>query len=373
MDFTETDRRFMSRALSLARKGRGRTSPNPMVGAVVVRGETVVGEGFHEQVGGPHAEVNALRQAGHRAGGATLYVTLEPCNHYGRTPPCAGAVLEAGISRVVIGMADPNPSVAGGGAEWLASQGVTVQMGLLERNCRLLNQAFIKHVTTGLPYVIVKTAATLDGRIASRTGDSRWVSNETSRAFVHRLRCQLDGILVGIETALKDDPQLTARVRGRKACRQPVRVVLDGSLRIEVTSTLVRTAREVPLWVACAEDASPKKAGILEAAGVHVLRLPARGGRLDLHALLAELGRRQVTSLLVEGGARTIGGFLDDGLADAFHFFYAPRVLGDAEGIPMVSGRARMSLSDAVSVFDLHWKRFGGDLMVSGRFREKIY
>lgn len=373
MDFTETDTRFMLRALRLARKGCGWTSPNPMVGAVVAHGDTLVGEGFHECVGEPHAEVNALRQAGDRAAGATLYVTLEPCNHHGRTPPCAHAVLAAGISRVIIGMADPNPRVEGGGAAWLASKGVNVRTGLLERECRLLNQAFIKHVTTGLPHVTIKTAATLDGRIASRTGDSRWVSNEQSRAFVHRLRCRLDGILVGVETALKDNPRLTARVRGRNACRQPVRIVLDGTLRIDPASTLVLTARETPLWVACLEDAPVGKAGILEAAGVTLVRLPAKEGRMDLHALLVELGRRQVTSLLVEGGARTIGGFLDEGLADEFYFFYAPRVLGDAAGIPMAAGRARPTLSEATPVFAIRSKRFGSDLMVSGRFRDAIY
>jgi diaminohydroxyphosphoribosylaminopyrimidine deaminase/5-amino-6-(5-phosphoribosylamino)uracil reductase len=190
---------------------------------------------------------------------------------------------------------------------------------------------------------------------------------------VHRLRCHLDGILVGIETALKDDPQLTARIQGRQPCRQPVRIVLDRALRIDPASTLVRTAREVPLWVGCAEPVPTDRAPILEAAGVELLRLPVKEGRLDLRALLLELGRRQVTSLLVEGGARTVGGFLDEGLADECYFFYAPKVLGDAEGIPMAAGRARSTLSEGMPVFDVEWKRFGSDLMVHGRFHEVIY
>lgn len=373
MNFTEADRRFMMRALRLARKGSGWASPNPMVGAVVARGESLVGEGFHERVGGPHAEVHALRRAGKRARGATLYVTLEPCNHHGRTPPCTHAVLEAGIARVVVGMGDPNPGVEGGGAAFLRSRGIPVQMGLLECECRLLNQAFIKHVTTGTPYVTIKAAATLDGRIATRTGDSRWVSNEQSRRFVHRMRCHLDGILVGIETALKDNPRLTARIGARTVCRQPVRIVLDSRLRIDPASTLVQTAREVPLWIGCTEEASAENAVALEAAGAELLRLPAKDGRVDLTALLCELGRRQLTSLLVEGGARAIGGLLDEGLADEFYFFYAPKVLGDAEGIPMADGRPRSVMAQATPVFNIQWKRFGTDMLAFGRFHEALY
>jgi diaminohydroxyphosphoribosylaminopyrimidine deaminase / 5-amino-6-(5-phosphoribosylamino)uracil reductase len=373
MEFTETDRRFMRRALRLARRGSGWVSPNPLVGAVVAREETLVGEGCHERVGGPHAEVNALRRAGSQSQGATLYVTLEPCNHHGRTPPCSRAVLDAGIARVVVGMTDPNPKVEGGGTAFLRSRGISVQTGLLETECRLLNQAFIKHITAGLPYVTIKTASTLDGRIATRTGDSRWVSNEQSRHFAHRLRCNLDGILVGIETALKDDPQLTARIGGRTPCRQPVRIVLDSILRLDPTSTLVQTAKDVPLWIGCTEQAPAEKAVPLERAGAELLRLPARNDRVDLAALLRELGRRQLTSLLVEGGARTIGGFLDEGLADDFFFFYAPKLLGDAEGIPMAAGGVRLTMSEATPVFDVRWKRFGNDMLAFGRFRQTIY
>ena len=367
----ELDRSLIKEALRLAARGSGRTSPNPMVGAVVARGDEVVGKGYHEAVGGPHAEVNALKKAGDRARGATLYVTLEPCNHHGRTPPCTEAVLRAGISRVVVGMRDPNPHVEGGGADYLRKHGLTVETGILEKECRLLNQAFIKHAVTGLPYVTLKAAATLDGCIATRSGDSRWISNEQSRRFVHRLRCAADSILVGIDTAIADDPRLTARP-GR-SCRQPIRIVLDTRLRLPVDSVLVKTAREVPVWVACGERADPQKERALSKEGVEVLRFPVHNDLVDLQGLLEEIGKRQVTSLLVEGGARVLGTFLDRQLADDFHFFYAPKILGDPEGSRMVSGGSRERMSDALRTFDVRVRRFGQDVLLSGRLREDIY
>ena len=363
----------MREALRLAAKGSGWTSPNPMVGAVVVRDGSIIGKGYHEKVGGPHAEVNALREAGSDARGATLYVTLEPCNHHGRTPPCTEAVLNAGISRVVVGMDDPNPRVAGGGTGRLRSQGLEVVSHVLEKECRALNQAFIKHATTGMPYITLKAAATLDGRIATHSGDSRWISNERSRRFVHHLRCVLDGILVGIETTLKDDPQLTARLSGRPPCRQPIRMILDTHLRIPLESKLVQTACEVPVWVFCGEKASREKEALLLAAGVEVLRLPVKEEHIDLAAMTEMIGKRQVSSLLVEGGARVLGAFLEAGLADNFHFFYAPKILGDPEGVPMILGRGRDKMSEALPAYDIRTRRFGEDVMLAGRLHEHLY
>ena len=370
---SDQDQIFMKQALRLAAKGRGQTSPNPMVGAVIVAGETIVGKGYHERVGGPHAEINALRNAGEKAAGATLYVTLEPCNHYGRTPPCTMAVADSGIARVVVGMADPNPHVAGGGAACLRSRGIAVAMGMLEHECRLLNQAFIKHSSTGLPLVILKAAATLDGRIATRTGDSRWVSNDRSRRFVQELRCAADGVLVGIDTALADDPQLTVRIRRKPPCRQPVRIILDSHLRLPVSSRLVQTAGDLPVWVVGGEDAPREREVLLEAAGVVVLRAPVADGRLDLYSVLKECGRRQLTSLLVEGGGRVLGAFLEQHLADSCHFFYAPKVLGDPDAIPMVRGGSRLTMADALPVYEVRVRRFGEDVMLSGRFHKEIY
>jgi diaminohydroxyphosphoribosylaminopyrimidine deaminase/5-amino-6-(5-phosphoribosylamino)uracil reductase len=370
---TAQDLLFMKKALRLASKGAGRTSPNPMVGAVVVRDNEVVGEGYHRFVGGPHAEVNAIEAAGDRTPGAVLYVTLEPCNHQGRTPPCTRSILDAGIARVVVGMNDPNPRVCGGGADHLRQRGIVVDSGALERECRLLNQPFIKHVSTGLPYVTVKAATTLDGRIATSSGHSQWISNEQSRRHAHQLRCNLDGILVGIETALSDDPLLTARLPGRRNCRQPVRILLDSRLRIPMNSRLVRTAREVPFWIACSLEADEKKERKLAEAGVNILRLPAKNHRIDLVGLLRELGKRQITSLLVEGGASVLGALIEEGLADDFCFFYAPKILGDPEGIPLVRGRPREKMTEALPVYDVKVRRFGADVMLTGRFRETIY
>ena len=268
-------------------------------------------------------------------------------------------------------MADPNPHVEGGGTNTLRQQGITVDTGVLERECRLLNQAFIKHSTSGIPLVTLKVAATLDGRIAARTGDSRWISNERSRRFVHRLRSRSDGILVGIETVLADDPQLTARLP--QPCRQPVRLVLDGGLRLSATSHLARTAREVPVWVACSKAAPRQKEEELTRAGMEVLRLPVTENRIDLSSLLCECGKRGLTSLLVEGGGRVLGDFLENLLADEFYFFYAPKILGDPQAVPMLQGRPRQSVSEALPVYDLRVRRLGSDVMLSGRFREAIY
>ncbi len=367
------DRLFMRKALRLAEKGRGFTSPNPMVGALVVRGDTVVGEGCHAFAGGPHAEINALRIAGDKAFGASLYVTLEPCNHFGRTPPCTGAILESGVSRVVVGMSDPNPLVQGGGCGFLREKGLKVDAGVLERECRVLNQAFIKHVTTGLPHVTLKAAMTLDGRIAARSGESRWISNDRSRLFVHRLRCSLDAILVGVETALTDDPLLTARMGPRTRCRQPVRIVLDSMLRLSPESQLVGTTNESPVWVACAGGASSEKETRLKEAGVEVLRLPSSNRQVDLPSLLKVLGTRNITSLLVEGGSRVLGAFVEQGLADEFYFFYAPKILADPEAVPVARGEAKGSVAEAFAVHDVRVRRFRQDVMLHGRFREQLF
>lgn len=369
----EADAYYMREALRLAARGWGHASPNPMVGAVVVQGETIIGKGYHAAAGGPHAEVNALREAGSKARGATLYVTLEPCNHQGRTPPCTLAILEAGIARVVVGMRDPNPRVAGGGSETLRHKGLAVETGVLEKQCRLLNQAFIKHVTTGLPYVTLKAAMTLDGRIATRTGDSRWISNERSRRFVHALRCRTDAVVVGIGTALADDPQLTARLSKTRKCRQPVRVVLDSTLKLPLDSQLVRTAREVPVWIACCAAASAVKASSLSQAGAIILRLADSSATVDLLSLLQELGRRDLNSLLVEGGARVIGAFLERRLADELHFFYAPKILGDPQAVPAVMGEPRERISDALPAHEIRVRRFDQDIMISGKLHPDLY
>lgn len=370
---TEQDRQHMRQALELASRGSGHTSPNPVVGSVVVRRDTVVGRGYHQKAGGPHAEINALRDAGREAVGSTLYVTLEPCNHFGRTPPCTHAILDAGISRVVMGMMDPNPKVEGGGASFLEKNGVSITRRVLEKECRQQNQAFIKHSISGLPHVTLKAAATLDGRIATRTGDSRWITNEESRSFVHELRAELDAILVGIGTVLADDPQLTARLPSEFPIPQPVRVVVDSRLQIPLQSRLIQTARDVPLWIACGEDAPLDREEPLLERGAQVLRLPLTDNHVHLKSLLKELGKLPLTSVLVEGGAQILGAFIEEGLADAFHFFFAPKILGDPKGIPMIRGKLREKMAEAIPTHGMRVRCFGEDVMLSGRFQENLY
>ncbi len=374
MRHIDPDVLYMKKALLLAVKGAGMTSPNPLVGAVIVKNGSVVGQGCHQVLGGAHAEVNAIADAGSDARGATLYVTLEPCNHHGLTPPCTNAVLDSGISKVVFGMSDPNPDVAGGGAEKLRMEGIEVKGGILEQECRGINQPFIKYVTTGLPYVMLKAAATLDGFIATSAGDSKWISSERSRRFAHRLRSLADGVMAGIGTVIADDPLLTVRLGGKTAFRQPVRIIMDTELKISPDSQLVRTASESPVWVICGEKASRERERALADGGIVVVRVESDDSGLKLPHLLKELGRRRISNILVEGGGRVLGSFLQGGFADEFHFFYAPKILADPCGVSMLSGgRKILKIADCVRAYGIRTRRFGEDLLVSGRFHEHLF
>jgi len=375
-----TDTSYMKLALRLAAKGAGWTSPNPMVGAVVVREGQIVGRGWHRRYGLPHAEVEALRRAGNAARGADLYVTLEPCNHHGKTPPCTRAILEAGVRRVVVAVRDPNPGVNGGGAEFLASQGVQVEMGLLEPEARRLNETWFKWVTEGLPWVMAKAACSLDGRMATATGESQWLTGEAARAFGHRLRHQADAIVVGVNTIIADDPQLTTRlpIKPRKPdtenrkpktenrFKDPIRVILDSRLRLPLTARLLQLDSPAPTWVACTEAAPGEKRRALENQGTEVLVLPEESGRVALQPLLVLLGRRRVQSLLVEGGAEVLGSFFDRRLVDKFYFFYAPKFLGGRGALGVLGGHGVARLVDAPLARDLSVRRLGPDLLISG-------
>ena len=370
----------MKLALRLAAKGAGRTSPNPMVGAVVVREGRVVGRGYHRRAGGPHAEVEALEQAGDAARGGTMYVTLEPCNHHGRTPPCTQAILKAGVRRVVVAALDPNPRVDGGGAAFLASHSVEVETGLLDEEARRLNEAWFRWVAAGVPFVIAKAACSLDGRIATATGESQWLTGEAARAFGHKLRHRVDAILVGVNTVLADDPQLTTRLptKSRKSAtedrrpktedlhRDPIRIILDSRLRIPLTARILHLDSPAPTWVACTDKAPKEKVLALEQSGTEVLVLPEDSGRVALQPLLKLLGRRQVQSLLVEGGAEVHGSFFDEKLVDKFYFFYAPKFLGGREAPAVLGGRGVALLKDAHEARRLSVRRLGNDLLVSG-------
>lgn len=351
----------MRQALNLAVRARGRTSPNPMVGAVVYRGEELVGKGYHKGAGLPHAEVEALREAGDKARDATLYVTLEPCNHHGRTPPCCDAVLESGIRRVVVGMRDPNPSVTGGGLERLAGAGLDVSSGVLENDCLRANEAFATMMQEGRPFVILKSALTLDGKTATSDGDSKWITNEQSRRFVHKLRGWTDAIMVGVETALHDDPQLTCRVKGG---RDPIRVIVDSSLRLSPEARMLHGGSKAPTWIAALESASAERAGKLERAGAEVLRLPEDNGRVAVEPLLKALAARNVMSVLLEGGMTLNTSFMKAGLVDKAYLFYAPKIMGGLGSRSIADDLGVRSMSDCLLFGNVRTRRFGDDVMV---------
>lgn len=359
------DNTYMHMALALAKKGVGHVSPNPMVGAVVVNDGQVVGRGYHQAVGGPHAEVHAINDAGKAARGATLYVTLEPCNHQGRTPPCTRKILEAGIQRVVVAMADPNPDVKGGGNAYLQSRGIDVVCGVAETAAQQLNESFVKYIRTKRPFVVLKMAATLDGRIATRTGDARWVTGPAARAYVHRLRHAMDAIMVGIGTAVADDPQLTARLDSGPG-KDPMRVVLDSRLRMPDNARMLSQPSEADTWIVCAADASQKDKARLEAQGAHLLEVPLSADGLAMDAIVMRLGEMGITSLLIEGGGRVAASALKAKVVDKVLFFYAPKILGGDDGIPMCRGKGPAMMSESTLLNDIEVLRVGEDILISG-------
>lgn len=356
---------YMRMALDLAAKGAGYVSPNPMVGAVVVKDECVVGRGYHQAVGGPHAEVHAIDDAGAKAKGATLFVTLEPCNHHGRTPPCSQKILDAGIRKVVVAMADPNPHVTGGGNAFLESCGVDVTCGVCEDEAAALNESFIKYIRSQHPFVVLKMAATLDGRIATRTGDARWVTGPRARAFVHQLRHNMDAIMVGGGTVLADDPELTTRLeKGRGV--DPVRVVLDTHLRVSPEIRMLNLPSTSETLIVCGPEAPASKKKRLKDKGADVLEVPLKDGGIDLKVLMARLGARGITSLLVEGGAQVAGSALKAGIVDKVHYVYAPKILGGEDGIPMCAGQGPEKMDDCMPLSGTRVSRVGDDILVTG-------
>lgn len=358
----------MERALELARRGLGRTSPNPAVGAVVVREQKIVGEGYHQKAGTPHAEIHALRAAGNLAQGATLYVTLEPCCHYGRTPPCTEAIKAFGIRRVVIAMPDPNPKVAGKGIRELKEAGIEVEVGVLAQEAQRLNEAFSKYITSGLPWVTMKVAMTLDGKIATRTGASRWISCEASRQKVHELRDTHDAVLVGIGTVLADDPLLTTRLPGG---RDAVRIVLDSSLRLPLKAKIINPFSSAPTWVATTDKASVEKRKELEKLGVEVLVLPSEEGRVSWPALLKTLGEREITSVLLEGGAEVNASALAKGVVDRVIAFIAPRIFGGREAPGPVGGIGVSQPDEAWELEQVEVHPSGTDIMITGLVKKR--
>lgn len=362
----QNDLKFMKDAIRLATKGLGRTSPNPAVGAVIVRDGRVIASGYHKKAGQNHAEVEALSMIGGKGiADDIMYITLEPCNHYGRTPPCTEAILKSGIKNVVVGMSDPNPEVAGGGSEFLRHKGIHVVSGILEAECRRLNEGFIKFITTGRPFVIAKSALTLDGWSATLTGDSKWITNEKSRNFVHRLRDRADGIMVGVGTIITDDPSLTARPKNLRA-RDPVRIIVDTHLRIPHNAKVLNHNSGSNTIVVTGDKAPLALLRKIEKAGVSTMICPVKDNRINLASLMDTLGKMSITSLLVEGGAELIGAMIRERLIDKFYIFKAPRILGGDDGLPMAMGKGPQKIEQSISLRDIEIKRFGDDILISG-------
>jgi diaminohydroxyphosphoribosylaminopyrimidine deaminase/5-amino-6-(5-phosphoribosylamino)uracil reductase len=364
LQWDEQDAWHMARALELAARGEGLVEPNPMVGCTLVRDGETVGEGFHTRFGAPHAEIEALQVAGHRARGATAYVTLEPCCHHGKTPPCSKALIAAGVRRVVIAQKDPFPRVAGGGMVELDAAGIEVEVGLrAEEACRL-NAPYLKLIRTGRPWVIAKWAMTLDGKIATHTGDSRWISSPASRQIVHGLRGRVDAVVVGRGTAQADDPLLTARPAGLRAAS---RIVVDTQASLLPTSRLAQTAHEAPVIVAIGENAPPDRVADLAAAGCELLMCSGDTREARLDSLLDQLGARRMTNILVEGGGQLLGSLFDARQIDEVHVFVAPKLIGGAAASGPMAGQGVAMMAQAVGLSDPIIQQFGTDVYIHGR------
>lgn len=359
-----TDEDYMRMVLSLAGKGKGETSPNPMVGAILVKNSRIIGKGFHKKAGSPHAEILALVEAGKDASGATLYTNLEPCVHIEkRTPPCTAEIIKRGIKRVVIGMIDPNPSVSGKGIEELEKKGISVVAGILKEKAERLNEAFAKYITKRRPFVILKIASSLDGKIATSTGESKWITGEAARGFVHRLRSEVDAVMVGVGTILKDDPFLTARIRGGK---DPIRIIVDERLSIPIGSNVLNLDSPAKTYIITTNKASRAKVREIDEKGVGVFFIKEKDGLVDLSALMDKLGEMQITSLLIEGGAQINASALREGIVDKVIFLLAPKIIGGQQAISSIGGESPVSLAEAIQLNGIIVKKKGEDIMVEG-------
>ena len=359
------DEQCMHLALSLARKGMGTTSPNPMVGAVLVRGNRIVGKGYHRKAGMPHAEVVALNEAKEEAKGATLYVNLEPCVHIGKTPPCVNSIKAAGIRRVVVAMLDPNPLVNGMGVNELKKAGIDVKVGLLEAEAKRLNEAFVTYMEKKRPFFTMKGAVSLDGKIATKTCDSKWISNEESRRYVNKLRSAVDGIMVGINTIILDNPLLIPKIARPK--KYPIRIILDSKLRIPFSCDVVKTSEKYKTWIFTADDSRSDKELKLNSMGVEVIRVPKdEDGRVSPKHVCEELFRREIMHVLVEGGGEINSGLLKEGLIDKIMLFFAPILIGGKGAYNLIGGKGVDFLKDAYKVDIAAVKRFKEDIYLEG-------
>ena len=363
----KNDQYYMQLALDLAASAKGKTNPNPLVGAVIVKDGSIVGTGLHRKAGEPHAEVHAFRMAGEHAKDATLYVTLEPCSHFGKTPPCANLVKESGVKRVIVAMQDPNPSVAGRGIQLLRDAGIDVEVGILEAQARRLNERFIHNMLTSRPFVISKFAMTLDGKIATYSGHSRWITGEEARRNVHELRDEVDAILVGVGTVLKDNPALTTRLQERTG-KNPIRIVLDRELRTPLDAQIVQTDEAKTIIVTA--EGQQQRASAFENLGVELLYVPVMDHKLDLHVMLDELYKRGITDLLVEGGGEVNASFLRHGLIQKFLVYVAPKMLGGRNSITPFKGDDVETIDAALLLQFAEVDKIGEDLRITAYPKE---
>ncbi len=383
MSYTKQDIDFMRRAIRLSKKGVGFVNPNPMVGCVVVKDDVIISEGYHELYGGFHAERNALIKNDTDFKGATLYVTLEPCCHHGKTPPCTDIIIEKGISKVFVGILDPNPLVAGNGISILKNAGIEVVTGVLEDEIKELNKVFLKYIKTRRPYVLMKTAMTLDGKIASHTGDSKWITNGKSRQLVHKLRSEMMGVVVGIGTVIADDPMLNCRYEGQQttdnrrvsnmhSCRQPIRIIVDTKASISLESQIVKTARDYGtiLAISCRDTRTcdfNDKLESLKSFNVEILCCEEKNGHVDINDLMIKLGEMGIDSLLLEGGSTLNAAFLDAGCVDEIYAFIAPKIIGGQDSKSPVGGKGIDLMKDAIMLKDIKIEQFDNDILIKCR------
>jgi len=362
---SQEDVRFMRLALKEATRGLGRTSPNPCVGAIIVKDGRIIAKGYHKKAGTPHAEINAIRQATETVAGATMYVTLEPCNHTGKTPPCTRALVESGISRVVVGMKDPNPLVNGTGIAFLKGCGVAVTSGILEKECEEINAPFLKYITTGLPWMIMKAGVSLDGRLNYQEGKSGWITGQESVIEAHKLRDRVDAVLLGGRTILIDNPSLTTRLpQGRT--KDPVRIIVDSKLSTHPNAKVYHLDSPAPTWVFHSEDAPPAKIADFQVQGIRLFPMLGENGGLDLWGIIKTLGREGLCSVMVEGGAKLHGAFLKAQLFDYAYLFYAPLFAGD-KGVGLTAGLHVQDRLNAPKLVSVRYKKLGDDMLISGR------
>lgn len=363
-----THKDYMQIALNLAKKRKGFTNPNPMVGCVIVNKGKIVGKGFHRRIGFPHAEIEALKEAKEKAKGATLYVNLEPCSHYGRTPPCTKAIISAGIKKVYAAMIDPNPLNNGKGIKELRKNGVEVEVGILEEEAKKLNEVFIKYITQKIPFVTIKVAQSLDGKIATKTGESQWITSEESRNFAKKLRNQVDAIIVGVNTIIKDNPLLNPKLEIQNL-KPYYKIILDSRLRIPIEAKIFSKESLGKVIIATTKYAFKKKIRKFQAKA-EILIIKDEKGRVDLGDLMHELGRREISHVLVEGGGETIASFIERSLVDKVYFFISPKIIGGREAITSVEGEGIEKLNKAILLEDIGIKKIGEDFLISGYIKK---